>query len=110
MSSIYRVSGEHVETGTEAGGPWDPGVQHGAAPAALMVWALDRCASDGPMRLARMTISLLRPVPVGPLRMTTNVRRSGRKVQVIDVTLSADGIEVARLEGRQGPGKQQRCG
>jgi hypothetical protein len=46
-----------------------------------------------------MSVSLLRPVPVATLHIGTTVRRSGRKLQVIDISLSAGGVEVARAEG-----------
>ncbi|HTN99239.1 MAG TPA: thioesterase family protein, partial [Microthrixaceae bacterium] len=40
-----------------------------------------------PARLARVTVELLRPVPLEPLRIETTVLRPGAKVATIDVTL-----------------------
>src|SRR5262249_7661926 len=96
MESIYRVEGGIAETGACAGGPWDPKLQHGAAPAALACWAIERMPSAAPMRVVRLTIDLLRPVPVAPLIIETGVLREGRKIQLVGVRLLVEGIEVVR--------------
>ena len=69
MDAIFRVDGNHVVTSPDAAGPWDPGMQHGSAPAALVVWAAEAIATPVPMRIARVTIDLMRPVPVAPLTL-----------------------------------------
>jgi hypothetical protein len=94
MSAVYRVSNEFVETSGSAAGPWDPTTQHGAAPTALVAWAADRVATPSPMRIARLTVNLQRPVPVAPLEIRSGVVRQGRKVQVVSISLLAKGAEV----------------
>ena len=42
MEPIYRVEGATAETSAFAGGPWDPKLQHGAAPSSLICWAVER--------------------------------------------------------------------
>jgi hypothetical protein len=96
MQAVYEVSGPRVETSASAGGPWDPNMQHGAAPAALVAWAAERLESETPMRVARLTLDLLRPVPVAPLEIRSEVVRQGRKIQVASVRLLARGVEVVR--------------
>ena len=98
MSFVNRVAGEIAESRPEAGGPWDASIQHGAAPAALAAWAIERCPAETPMRLVRMTLNLMRPVPIAPLRLVTNVSRKGRKIQLVEVSLRAGDTEVARAE------------
>ena len=49
-----------------------------------------------PMRIARLTVDLMRPVPVAPLDVETTIVREGRKIQLIQVSLKAAGQEVAR--------------
>jgi hypothetical protein len=39
MDAIYRVDGDRVVVSPDAAGPWNPTMQHGSAPAALVVWA-----------------------------------------------------------------------
>lgn len=68
-------------------GPWDPGAQHGGAPAALLTRAIERVDAPGPMAIARVTFELMRPVPLTPLRIAAEVVRPGRKVQLIQASL-----------------------
>jgi hypothetical protein len=46
------------------------------------------------MRIARVTIDLMRPVPIRPLTLETEVLRDGRKIQLCAVRLRADGVIV----------------
>jgi hypothetical protein len=48
------------------------------------------------MQLVRLTLELLRPVPLVPLAVATEVVRPGRKVQLVGVTVSAAGSDVLR--------------
>src|SRR5262249_35141608 len=91
MEAIFRVDGADVVTSPHAAGPWDPNMQHGGAPASLVVWAAERIATAAPMQVARVTIDLMRPVPVAPLTLQTEVLREGRKIQLCAVRLLADG-------------------
>jgi hypothetical protein len=102
MEAIYRVDDASpleeasVETRAYAGGPWDPRLQHGAAPSSLICWAVERLPSPVPMRVARLTVDLMRPVPVAPLTLSVEVLREGRKIQLAQVRLLAGGTEVVR--------------
>lgn len=96
MEAIYRVSFPHVETRPAAGGPWDKALQHGAGPAALIAWAAERIESGAPMRIARLTLDLLRPVPVAPLHLHSVLLRQGRQIQLVQITLLTEGVEVVR--------------
>jgi hypothetical protein len=89
MNAIYRVDGDRVLTSPDAAGPWNAGMQHGSAPAALVVWAAEAIPTREPMQIARVTIDLMRPVPVAPLTFKTEVLREGRKIQLCAVRLFA---------------------
>jgi len=71
-------------------------MQHGGAPASLIAWAVERMPMREPMHVVRMTLDLLRPVPVAPLEIKIDVQREGRKIQVCNVTLSAAGVACVR--------------
>ena len=92
MEAIFRVDGATAVTSPEAAGPWDPNMQHGGAPASLVVWAAERIPAAAPMQVARATIDLMRPVPVAPLTIETEVLREGRKIQLCAVRLRANGV------------------
>jgi len=94
MDGIYRVEANRVTTSPNAAGPWDPGMQHGSAPASLVVWAAEAIATPVPMRIARVTVDLMRPVPIAPLTLETEVLREGRKIQLCAIKLSAGGAVV----------------
>jgi hypothetical protein len=94
MDPIFRVDGNRVVTSPDAAGPWDPRMQHGSAPAALVVWAAEAIPTSVPMQIARVTIDLMRPVPVAPLTIATEVLREGRKIQLCGIKLLAGGVVV----------------
>src|SRR5260370_5645277 len=96
MEAIYRVDGAKVLTSAFAGGPWDPKLQHGAAPSSLICCAIERLPSPAPMRVARLTVDPMRPVAVAPLTLETEVLREGRKIQLVSARLQANGNEVVR--------------
>lgn len=92
----YAMDGSTVTTTELAAGPWDPRLQHGGAPSSLAVWAAEQIATQVPMRIARVTVDLLRPVPVAELTIDTTVLREGRKIQLVQVRLLAGNAEVTR--------------
>jgi hypothetical protein len=96
MTYVYRVDGAiaHAEPG--AAGPWDPGLQHGGAPASLIAWAVERMPTRDPMQVTRMTFDFLRPIPVAALEINIDVQREGRKIQVCNVTLLHEGVACVR--------------
>ena len=94
MDAIFRVDGGNVLTSPNAAGPWDPNMQHGSPPAALVVWAAEALPTSVPMRIARVTVDLMRPVPVAPLTIETEILREGRKIQLCAVRLRANGVIV----------------
>jgi acyl-Coa thioesterase superfamily protein/acyl-CoA thioesterase superfamily protein len=89
---IFRREGDAYVPTAHARGPWDPGQLHGGAPGALLAQALDE---DGYL-VARLTFDFLGPVPMAPLRMTTQTTRPGRNLQMAQAELSADGRTVMR--------------
>ncbi|MGB3737557.1 MAG: thioesterase family protein, partial [Ilumatobacter sp.] len=89
-------------TATEyARGPWDPLHCHGGPVSAMLARACETVGDDEPgtWQIARLTIELTRPVPVGePLLLSSDVERGGRKVSVVAASLSdANGVEVAKV-------------
>lgn len=95
MGAIFRVEENRVVVSPDAAGPWDRSMQHGSAPAALVVWAAERIPTSVPMRIARVSIDLMRPVPLATLSLQTEVLREGRKIQLCAVRLACDGVTVA---------------
>jgi len=80
-------------------GPWSPDAQHGGAPAALLAGAIEKTPSEGEMVVARISVELLRPVPLEPLGLATTMVRPGKRVQLVAASLTHDGQEVVRALG-----------
>jgi len=80
-------------------GPWDPRHCHGAPTSALLVRAVERVdPSPTEWELARITIELTRPVPVGrELAVSTRLIRPGSRVSLVGASLvdTSTGVEVA---------------
>jgi hypothetical protein len=95
--AIYVSEGPDRFVPTElARGPWDPDAQHGGAPAALIARAFERIESEAPMAIVRLSYELLRPVPLAPLQLHTEVSRPGRRVQLLAASLRAGEQEIVR--------------
>lgn len=103
MSSgaFFLPDGDDRFVATEHGrGPWSPGHLHAGPPSALLARAIERAAGDGPALVARLTVELLSPVPIGPLvEVATSTLRAGRAVQRLEATLTAGGRVLARASG-----------
>lgn len=83
----YFLPSEHTR------GPWDPRHQHGGAVAALVARAVERQAGDE-FCLTRLTVELMRPVPLEPLAIDLSVPRPGRRVLGITASVSAGDLDV----------------
>ena len=94
-SVFERSDGRFVATKL-ARGPWDPNALHGGAPAALLMREFERVPAPEGLSLARVTYELLRPIPVGPVEIRAEVARPGRRVQLLEGSISAGGTEVVR--------------
>ncbi|HET9691125.1 MAG TPA: thioesterase family protein [Acidimicrobiales bacterium] len=77
-------------------GPWDPGAQHGGPVSGLLATLVESTPSLVPMQVARLTVDLLRPVPLAPLDVERQVVREGKRIQVVDVQLLSGSDLVAR--------------
>jgi len=99
-TSLFEPDGPDRWIPTElARGPWDPRACHGGPVSALLARAVEHVADDSPVdwQIARLSIELTRPVPVGhPLTVSTEVERNGRKVSLVGVRLLDGDTEVAR--------------
>ena len=95
-AALYVPDGNRYVPTHYCQGPWDPGAQFGGSPAALLATLIDTTPSLVPMQLARLTTDLMRPTPLTPLTPEVHVIREGKKIQVVEASLYADGLEVTR--------------
>ena len=95
LEPIFRGDGEWFVPTGHSRGPWEPGSQHGGAPAALLAEAV----RDPGMHVARLSYDFTGPVAVGrPLRIETRLVRPGGRLQLVEADLvDAEGTAVVRL-------------
>src|SRR5580704_5588680 len=84
---------------TASAGPWSPDSQHGGPPSALAARELEGHEPDEHMRLSRVAIDILRPVPVGGLTARTRTVRPGKRVALLETVLESGGQEVLHARG-----------
>lgn len=96
MTAVFTEQDRVFVPSGHARGPWHAGSQHGGAPAALIARAVERLEAPAPMLLARLTVEYLGAVPLAPLEVAAEVVRPGRRLQLAEVTVSAEGREVCR--------------
>jgi len=76
-------------------GPWDPASQHAGPPSALIARAIELCdgIGSGPddRSVGRITFEIMRPVPIGELHVEARLVRPGRRVEMLEATLSEAG-------------------
>jgi hypothetical protein len=97
MSYVYRREAEAFVPSGHARGPWDPDAQHGGGPVALLARAIEALDDGGaPMAVARLTVEFLGSVPLAPVTVGARVVRPGRRFQLVEATMAADGRDVLR--------------
>jgi hypothetical protein len=99
--AVFVRAGRRFRASELARGPWDPEAQHGGAPAALLMRALERVEPRPDMAIARVTYEFLRPVPIGELEVHAEVVRPGRRVRLLEASIAAGGVEVVRARSLQ---------
>jgi Thioesterase-like superfamily len=99
-SVFYQPDGPDAFVSTPSTiGPWSAQSQHGGPPSALAARLLEACEPDANQRLASVTVDILRPVPIARLTASTRVVRPGRRVTLLETTLTADDQEVLHARG-----------
>jgi hypothetical protein len=95
--SFFQPVGEgHWRATVHTTGPWDERFQHAGPPSALLGRAIESAAPRPELMVARVTVEILGPIPVGDLELRSSVVRPGRSVELVEAVLSADGRDVAR--------------
>jgi Thioesterase-like superfamily len=93
--AFYRSLGDgRYESTAATSGPWGPDTQHGGPPSALIGRAMERCAATPGHRVARVTLEIPRPIPVGELQVHVRVVRAGARTELLEGEITAGGTPV----------------
>ena len=94
--AFYALDGDCVLSSELTRGPWDPNAQHAGPPSALLARAIELCEPREGMRVGRVTIEILAPVPIAPLTISASLVRPGRSVEMLEASLAGPDGEVMR--------------
>jgi hypothetical protein len=97
--AFYVLEGDRVTPSELTRGPWDPGSQHAGPPSALLARAIELCEPREGMRLGRITVEILAPLPIAPMTVEAAVVRPGRSVEMIEAQLAGPDGPVMRARG-----------
>lgn len=93
--SVFVREGDHFIPTQLARGPWTADALHGGAPAALLAGYAEELVADAEMFLSRLTLELVRPVPMAPLQITASTGK-GRSVRRVELEIRHEETLVAR--------------
>ena len=81
------------------GSIWGPDLQHGSPPLALLTREIERLIAGSDQRITRLSLDILGPIPVAPVRVRAWVQRPGRRIRLLEAEMRArdDDRPVARL-------------
>ena len=97
MDAFFEPEGEGRFLATDlTRGPWDPAAQHAGPPSALLARTLEQCNARDDAQIVRVTVEILRPVPIGVLDVSAEVLRGGRSVELLAGEVRADGQPLLR--------------
>jgi hypothetical protein len=88
--AFYEKAGDGFLATELTRGPWDPGAQHAGPPSGLLGRELERVPGGEGFQVARVTFEILRPVPIGPVKVEAELVRPGRSVQMIEASLAGE--------------------
>lgn len=94
-TAVFTRDGDAFVPGPLAQGPWGQTIS-GNFVGGLLGHALERDAGDPDFQPARLTVDLFRPAKLEPVRVETSVARTGRRLKLVDATMTQDGVAVAR--------------
>lgn len=68
---------------------WDPEIQHGSPPLALMTKLMEEVAPDSHLRIGRVSMDILGAIPVAPVRVRAWVERPGTRISLLAAEMVA---------------------
>lgn len=93
---VFRQEGNVLLPTSLCMGPWYPGTQHGSAMLLMAAWAAEQYPSEAPRQVTRLTVDMMKAAPVAPIECVTTLRKGGRYMEVLDISLRAEGEECVR--------------
>ena len=97
-SAFFTADGDSFVPAPIARGPWGQTIS-GNYVGGVFGHVLERAAGDPEFQPARLTVDLFRPAALAPVRVATTLTRQGRRLRLVDATMTQDATVVARASG-----------
>jgi hypothetical protein len=97
-TALFTIEGGLFIPSEHTRGPWDPNALHGGAPGALLTRCFEQHLEDTELTFGRLGFEFLRPIPMGPLEVTVEVVRPGRRVRELQASLMSGGELIGRAD------------
>lgn len=95
--AFYRQVGDSLyQPLVPATGSWNRRHQNGVAVGGLLAHALDATPTRSPMKVSRLTIDIMKPVPFQPVETRVRLIRDGARMQLVEAEIVAGGEVTAR--------------
>lgn len=93
---IFNKEADQLFPTKMATGPWYEGTQHGSSMMLLAAYAAETYCSATNRQVTRLTVDMMKAVPMKPVKLVTDVRRSGKYMDVLDISIQSEGEECVR--------------
>ncbi|MDT5181706.1 MAG: hypothetical protein QOJ95_5904 [Mycobacterium sp.] len=94
-TSFFVTDGNGYVPTSLGRGPWGPSLA-GNYIGGLLGRAVEQAVDDVDLHPARLTVDLLRPVLLQPVRVRSSVVRDGRRLRLVDAVMTQNDVMVAR--------------
>jgi hypothetical protein len=94
VDALFEPDGDRFVPTEFARGPWDVGALHGGPSCGLAAYVAESWAGDD-FEVLRLDVDLVRPVPMRPLRVSTDEIAGGRRLRRVRLAFTTDGPELA---------------
>ncbi len=96
-TSFYLPTADGAFQPTEATvGPWDPKLQHGGPPAALVAHELERVGFRPDVRIAQFSLEFLGVLPLAPMTVRAEIVRPGKRIELAQASVDIGGRPALR--------------
>ncbi|MGV0744680.1 thioesterase family protein [Mycolicibacterium sp. XJ870] len=68
---------------------WDPAIQHGSPPLALLTKAIEELTAASGLLIGRLTLDILGAIPVAPVRVRAWIDRPGARISMVVAEMAA---------------------
>ncbi len=96
MEASFTPDGDRLVPSASARSPWSDAMVNGHHVGGLVAWGVQRDSPDPQLQVSRLTVDMVRPVPMRPLRVLPRRVRDGRRLRAVDVSVVDGDVEVAR--------------